>query len=129
MGLAPGGRMKQEIYKDPYSMHDWDQTQHNRCFVHIANSLVWRAITGKQPPTTPPTAKEYTRAGLPWFEYYDDSSTSLNGSEILNNCKSIKTTSIEKHDVALPENETVVPTNVVELRKGLKKWQVREGVF
>ena len=24
MGLAPGGRMRQEIYEDPYSIRDWD---------------------------------------------------------------------------------------------------------
>src|SRR5215510_11716462 len=36
MGLAPGGRMKQEIYKDPYDFDDWDTTQSSRCFVHIA---------------------------------------------------------------------------------------------
>src|SRR4051794_11980884 len=39
MGLAPGGRMKQEIYTDPFGLDDWDQTQRSRCFVHIANSL------------------------------------------------------------------------------------------
>ncbi len=33
MGLAPGGRMRQEIYEDPYSIHDWDTDQRSRCFV------------------------------------------------------------------------------------------------
>src|SRR6516162_11063437 len=27
MGLAPGGRMKQEIYADPFDFADWDQAQ------------------------------------------------------------------------------------------------------
>ena len=44
---------------------DWDIDQKSRCFVHIANSLVRRAITGEAPPTVPFTAKEYTRHGLP----------------------------------------------------------------
>jgi hypothetical protein len=35
----------------------------------------------------------------------------------------------EKGDVPLPENESVEVNNVVILRKGLKKGQVREGKF
>jgi hypothetical protein len=57
MGLAPGGRMRQEIYKDPFQPDDWDQDTSSKCFVHIANSLVWREITGEQPPTVPATAR------------------------------------------------------------------------
>ena len=52
MGLAPGGRMRQEIYKDPFKLSDWDMDQKSRCFVHLANSLVWRAITGDAPPNS-----------------------------------------------------------------------------
>ncbi|MFC1880975.1 hypothetical protein ACFL2S_05705 [Thermodesulfobacteriota bacterium] len=40
MRLAPGGRMSQEIYKDPFKLSDWDLDQKSRCFIHIANSLV-----------------------------------------------------------------------------------------
>ena len=32
-----------------------------------------------------------------------------------------------KGDVPVPENESVTPQNVVEIRKGLKEGQVREG--
>src|SRR5262249_2817999 len=35
MGLAPGGRMKQEIYEDPFDLDDWDTAHTGRCFVHI----------------------------------------------------------------------------------------------
>src|SRR5437763_8553386 len=62
MGLAPGGRMKQEIYDDPFDFDDWDLTRSSRCFVHLTNSLAWRAITGQVPPTIPPTAKQYAQA-------------------------------------------------------------------
>jgi hypothetical protein len=51
MGLAPGGRMRQEIYDDPFELEDWDTKHRGRCFVHLANSMVWRAITGDEPPT------------------------------------------------------------------------------
>ena len=41
MGLAPGGRMKQEIFKDRFGLDVWDRSACSRCFVHMANSLVW----------------------------------------------------------------------------------------
>ncbi|MDD3643820.1 MAG: hypothetical protein PHQ19_10200, partial [Candidatus Krumholzibacteria bacterium] len=63
MGLAPGGRMRQEICEDPYGHGDWYRKTSSRCFLHIANSLVWRAVTGEAPPTIPPTARQYSDAG------------------------------------------------------------------
>jgi hypothetical protein len=127
MGLAPGGRMRQQIFTDPFDFADWDTEHSSRCFVHIANSLVWRAITGQQPPTVPPTAKEYTRAGLPWFEYYNDSAAALDGASILQRLKSVMHLAKQKGDAPLPENETVSAENVVRLRKELAEDQVREG--
>lgn len=129
MGLAPGGRMRQEIYEDPYGLDEWETTALSRCFVHIANSLVWRSLTGDNPPTVPPTAKEYTRAGLPWFEYYDEGKAALAGSATLRNMKSVSALGNEKAGVPLPENETVTPEHIFQLRRGLKKGQVREGSF
>jgi hypothetical protein len=35
MGLGPGSRMKQEIYRDTFNLEDWDQRHRTRCFVHI----------------------------------------------------------------------------------------------
>ena len=128
MGLAPGGRMRQEIVEDPERFQDWDTRHSSRCFVHIANSLVWRGITGANPPTTPPTAEEYTRNGLPWFEYYSDQPT-LDAPEVLEKLKSVSQLGAEKGDVPLPENTSVDPTNIVTLRRGLKDGQVREGRF
>jgi hypothetical protein len=124
MGLAPGGRMKQEIYEDPFNFDDWDLSQKGRCFVHIANSLVWR-----EPPTTPPTAKEYAKAGLPWFDYYDDNARALEGAPALAGMKSVAELGEEKGDVPLPENESATPEMVVKLRRNLQKDEVREGRF
>jgi hypothetical protein len=129
MGLAPGGRMRQEIYDDPNRFEEWDTRSASRCFVHLPNSLVWRAITGQNPPTTPPTSKEYTNAGLPWFDYYAPELEAVDGSSVLSKLKSVVTFGNEKGDVPLPENESVTPEHVVELRSGMKPGQVREGRF
>jgi len=129
MGLAPGGRMRQEIYEDPDRLDVWDTRHGSRCFVHLANSLTWRAITGENPPTTPPTAREYTRRGLPWFDYYGGDLEALEGSVRLAGLESILQMAKRKGDVPLPENESVDPSHVVRLRSGLAEGQVREGTF
>jgi hypothetical protein len=129
MGLAPGGRMRQEIYDDRHSLGDWDLRHRGRCFVHLANALVWRAITGEDPPTTPPTSAEYTRAGLPWFDYYAADQQALAGGPRLKAVKSVVQVGKAKGDVPLPENEPVDPLTVVRLRAGLARDEVREGRF
>lgn len=129
MGLAPGGMMEQEIYQDHHQFEDWKKDTCSRCFVHLANSLVWRRITGEDPPTTPPTAAEYTQAGLPWFEYYDDSKAAVEGGDRLEHLKSVVELAVEMGDAPLPENESVDPEKVITYRKGLTRDQVREGVF
>lgn len=121
--------MRQEIYDDPFGINDWERGHKSRCFVHIANSLVWRAITGTEPPTVPPAAKEYTEAGLPWFEYYSDDAKALAGSKQLQAVKTVSVLGGEKGDVPLPENETVTPKKTVEIRSGMTRKQVREGKF
>jgi len=126
MGLAPGGKMHQEIYEDPFKFDDWNQDINSRCFIHIANSLMWRAITGNNPPTVPFTAKEYTDNGFPWFEYYDDNSESVDGSLILNKLKSIIQKGNDKGENPLPENEAVKTENIKKIEK---IDLVREGNF
>ena len=49
MGLAPGGRMRQEIYDDEFELDDWDAAHARRCFVHLMNSLVWRSVPMRRP--------------------------------------------------------------------------------
>jgi hypothetical protein len=127
MGLAPGGRMRQEIYEDPFSIHDWDTEHGSRCFVHLVNSQGWQAITGQRPPSSPPTAKQYTSAGYPWFDYYDAEAKAVSGSTALAKLKSVFQLGQEKGKTPLPENSSIVTTKVINLRPNLKTNQVRES--
>ena len=129
MGLAPGGRMKQEIYDDPHAFDVWDTRASSRCFVHIANSLAWRAVTGEEPPTTPLTAREYEDAGLPWFELYGKDRSALEGAAALAELKTVKGMGEEKGEHPLPENETVEDQLVVNLGGESDGRPVREGPF
>jgi hypothetical protein len=129
MGLAPGGQMHQEIYEDAFDLADWDLTQSSRCFVHLANSLAWKAITQQAPPNRPPSAADYTRYGLPWFDYYDESLTAVQGGGILGKLKSVFGLAKEKRESPLPENEPCDPQKIVKIKGKRTGDQVREGSF
>ena len=125
MGLAPGGRMRQEIYDDPYGLDAWDQRHASRCFVTIANSAQWLALTGERPPTEPPTARDYTNAGLPWFDYYGGDLEALAATEALRGVVSVAQVGAQNGETPLPDNEPVDAAHVIRLRSP-KATQVRE---
>jgi hypothetical protein len=149
MGLAPGGQMeqtvnrsgdspdigdtehasthtKQTVVPSEYPLDVWDTEHTSRCFVHIMNSEHWHAVTGSPPPQPPVSAKTYTDAGLPWFQLYDESQPSVAGSTRLGLLQSVAKVFHTKTGAPLPDNETVEPQTITELRSGLAKDQVRE---
>ncbi len=126
MGLGAGGRMRQEIYRDPYPFEDWDQTRTTRCFVHLCNSLVWREITGTNPPHPPLTASEYKQAGIPWFDYYRDDIKPLKGSKHLAGVKSVTQLGEEKHTQPLPENTSISPDLIIQYGNTRRPGEIRE---
>lgn len=96
MGLAPGGLMRQRIHEDLYGEDAWEADSSARCFVHMLNSPAFREVTGNTPPQQPPTAEEYTAAGLPWFELYDADQPALEGVEPLRRAESLGTRRIRE---------------------------------
>ena len=96
MGLAAGGRMKQKIYPDPHGLATWDENNFGRVYVHIVNSMMYREITGKEPPPTPVTAKTYSQYGFPWFDLYDDKMGDIAAPENLKKVKTVKEMDQEK---------------------------------
>ena len=121
--------MRQEIYADPFSIHDWDTENGSRCFIHIVNSQTWRELTCERPPSNPMSAARYTQYGYPWFDYYDAELKAVEGSETLAAVKSVKEVAEGKRVDVLPNNESVAVKNVVNLRAGLRTDQVREASF
>jgi hypothetical protein len=108
MGLGQGGSMRQEVYQSCEEPTDWEQVVSSKCFVAITNSFMWQALAGEAPPTMPPTAADYTKNGLPWFEYYADV-PALAGSQTFAKVKSVKEMADQKGEKVLPENESFEP--------------------
>ncbi len=115
MGLAPGGLMRQKIFEDEYGIDAWDTTAMARCFIHLANSEQFLRITGHAPPTEPPTAKQYSDAGMPWFEYYAADQKALQGAKTLAGLDSVAAKLVKFGKKGLKGNEHVSPTRVVSL--------------
>ena len=113
MGLAPGGRMKQDIYADPHDFDAWDQRRASRCFVTLVNALQWLAITGDRPPTRPPSARTYAETGLPWFDHYAGDAEALAGAGRFKEVASVAQLAKQGGEAPLPENETAGIANVV----------------
>ncbi|MBU6531322.1 hypothetical protein ACFUIW_32155 [Streptomyces sp. NPDC057245] len=83
MGLGAGGSMRQEVYRDERPLADWAERPAGRVFVHLVTPPQWRRITGEEPPPSPVDRAAYTRAGLPWYEYYDEDAHDLAPGESL----------------------------------------------
>jgi hypothetical protein len=118
MALAAGGRMEQQIYADPYGLDAWEQSVSSRCFVTLVDAVQWREITGEAPPTKPPTAADYTKAGLPWFDYYAADLETLPGAQNLALVKSVAEMAAEKGEQVLGPDGEVNPSTVISLGPG-----------
>jgi hypothetical protein len=129
MSLAAGGKMKQQVFEDKFGIDVWDTENTSRVFVHLTNSMVWRSITGTEPPSVPLTARDYTSRGLPWFDYYTDAPT-VKPTDEMKDIKSMK--DMPGGKVMLPENEPVDETKSIKDLSPEKKKnpnEVREGEF
>jgi len=116
MGIGAGGKMKQQVFEDPYGKEAWNRNvdKSRRCFVHLANSMAWETITGEAPPPTPATAAAYERHGYPWFDFYSDTLQAKKGAKKLQGVKTVKEISKEKGlKGMLPENQSVKPKHVL----------------
>lgn len=118
MGLGAGGRMRQEIYEDEYSLDTWDQTNQAAVNIHIVNSAMYREITGEAPPPTPIDAHTYTEHGYPWFELYDEQKRVVPASDLLAAASSVREIDQQRAGDDLPPEESLALADgqVVELR-------------
>lgn len=127
MGFGAGGSMKQQVFKDKHGIECWDTSvNENRVFVHIANSAIWKDLTGKNPPIMPLTANDYNKHGYAWFDYYKDEKA-VNATTKMKEIKSVAEMEEEKKVVILPENTSVEPKHVVDLSPKPNKDKVVDG--
>jgi hypothetical protein len=117
--------MRQEIFADPHDFDGWDQTQSRRCFVHLCNSMMWRQITGSNPPHPPVTPREYKRAKIPWFDYYRDD-LAINGSDKLAAAKSVSEIAKSKSNNPEGGEESIVSELLIQYGNKRRPDEIRE---
>ena len=112
MALGAGGRIRQVIHPDTFGINDWDIAAAERVFVTLANAKDWKSITGEAALNHPPTAQDYSRARLPWFEYYgaDQTTLPLPGGAKLSGIKSVASIFKNKTGATLPNSQDVKTT-------------------
>ncbi|MBM3535672.1 MAG: hypothetical protein FJX60_21885 [Alphaproteobacteria bacterium] len=118
MGLAAGGRMRQIIHSDPFNIDDWDINAADRVFITLLHAKDWKGTTGEAARNQPPTAKEYSDAGLPWFEYYGKDQTAISGSTKLSGVKSVANLFKQMTGATLPNSQDVETGKPVRLGPG-----------
>ena len=126
LGLAPGGLMRQKIHRDHFDLHDWDTSVGRRCFIHLMDAQAFASATGMRPPSRPPTAREYSDAGLPWFEHYSDA-PALSALPALSGLDSVAARRVKVGAGVLADNESVSPPRVLRIRNAAGA--VRQGSF
>jgi hypothetical protein len=119
MGLAAGGRMRQQIYPDAYGTDTWDAKRRASVCVHIVNSEMYRAITGEPAPSSPISARTYTQYGLPWFDLYDEHLGDVEAPGELAAVQSIGALDMEKYGAAQQDDEPVA----------IAPWQVKVPIW
>lgn len=119
MGFGAGGFMKQEIYKDKYGIDKWNDDG-QRVFVHLLNSLEYKNVTGKKPPTKPLTIQDYKTYDYTWFDYYSDNKA-IKGSSILSGVDSIAQIEVKQDQSILDNNVSFNPNNTPIQHIGTKK--------
>lgn len=118
MGLGAGGFMKQEVYADKYGIDKWN-TEGQRVFVHLLNSLEYKEVTGKNPPNSPLSPKQYQQYGYTWFDYYSDE-VAINGSKELSKINSVAQLEITKDNSMLEDNTGFNPKEKKLINLGTK---------
>ena len=107
--------MRQAVYADPFELADWSQGSVSRCFITIVNAALWATVTGEASHSMPPTASDYTKAGLPWFDYYNPDALAMPGSEALQQLQSVKTITQATGAAGWPEDPPVDRPRIIPL--------------
>lgn len=109
--LSAGGLIRQTVTKDPHGVDVWDQAHVSRCFVHLLDSEHYQAVIGERPLHTPFSARDYAKAGLPWYHCYSDGEA-LEGSALLAKVNSVAAVTAAQTGQPMPDNEPLGPLPV-----------------
>jgi hypothetical protein len=110
LGIAPGGSINQKIVRDVLPIKFYDQSPGgvSRLYINIFNSSMCGDI-GLPVPETPVGPESYLKAGLPWFDLYEEHvpAVKLPEDSALKNLKSVN--ELEKEKRAKGDSTAQIP--------------------
>lgn len=125
MGIAAGGNIKQVIQPDTYGADTWSKECRRGITIHLVNSLVYKAITGNEPPPSPITAQQYEKAKIPWYSHYDETVTPVKPPSVFKRILGVM--AIEKRrGISEKQSDTSIEIND-ELIRSIKTPSKREA--
>ena len=96
----------------------------DRTFVTLVHAKDWKTLTGEVAPNEPPAAREYSEAGLPWFEYFGKDQDALPGSATLAGVKSVAKMFKKLTGSAMPQSSDIVTKAPTAIGPGARKARV-----
>jgi len=125
-GLGSGGKIQQEIFADAHEIDARSFHYAIHLCVHTCNAMMWRKVTGENPPHPPLTAREYTRHRIPWFDYCRDDLLVLSGTGSLAGIKSVAQLSASKGLASGEDGDEIDPSLVVQYGNARRPEEIRE---
>lgn len=125
VGLGAGGKIQQEVYADTHGIDVWSFQDAIRVCIHTCNAMIWRKVTGENPPHPPLTATEYSRHRIPWFDFYRDDLEALPETENLANLKSVSQVSAAKGLASWEDDDELAPSLVVQYGNARRPEEIR----
>ena len=89
LGLAPGGRIRQRLYRDPYGLATWASDPSASVTIHLLDSREYKRVTGRPAPPSPIDEQTYRERGLPWFDLDDEALPAVPSATSLRNLKGL----------------------------------------
>ncbi|EFR05201.1 integral membrane protein [Nannizzia gypsea CBS 118893] len=109
MGLAAGGKLIQDIYRDSNPSTIWNTSAAQIVNVHFLDPFSCEKVTHIVPPPPPVDGAEYIKKGLPFFVVDEQVDNRVDGGDF-NDVKSISTINAEKGITAEPSFDPNKPT-------------------
>ncbi|KAL8290630.1 hypothetical protein RQP46_002888 [Phenoliferia psychrophenolica] len=72
LGISAGGRISQNINRDPLSPAAYEKEPSHRVFLHLVSPEMWERMFGVLPPITKIDALTYKMNSFPWFDLYSE---------------------------------------------------------
>ncbi len=89
MGVAAGGRLRQEIYADEHGLATWQPEPVATVHLDLVDALAFEALTGRAAPPPVVDAATYTQFGFPWFDLIDATGEDIAAAERLADVRSL----------------------------------------